>query len=556
MELSHTAATVSSTSCNQVQSSGLAPYGHGNFQRRALLLGIAALVVLQCHSHALVLIAGPVDHWCKPPAAFANLSAQRWKDVGIPRDEQGHHSRCRAYVHPVVPESNATSDLQATVSCNAWDYDPEAAMLTARSSWDLVCHREWLLAAGGAVYMSGALFLVPIAGYVADTVGRQPVIAAAVLNLVGSTIGSCVSESYPVYLITRFVCSGCVSIVFVVTVILLYEVTPIRHRAMYICLSASAGVFLTDVFTFVLHLLHLPWFFMHVIILSPTVLLLPALCFVYESPLWLLTHSRLQKAQVLMIRAATINGVDLDQAQESMRRVFSELTKRRSPQERISLATVIAPGVVRNRAGIVFTTTFAIVLAFYTISWETTEPDNPVTGLLFICVSLPSYAAMYLALNTVGRKQFLLIMLPVLGGICCLSAVAVDASVPDFTKLLLVVARDCAVVALQANYLCIAELFPTAIRCAVMCAAYACGRVGAILSSFLSLLAKHGREDLALAIVASAVFLSLVLVLHLPETSYGRHASPTVEEKRDILFLIQQAPTDRVPRIPSTATMN
>ncbi|XP_077497480.1 organic anion transporter 3-like [Amblyomma americanum] len=540
--LSTATATAFTTSCNRVQSPGLAPYGHGSFQRRTLLFGIAALMVLQCHSHALVLIAGPVDHWCKPPAEFSNLSAHGWKHIGIPWDERGHHSRCRMYVQPFIPGSNSTSDQQATVPCTAWDYNPKDAMLTARSSWNLVCHREWLLAVGDAVYMSGAVFLVPVAGYLADTVGRQPVIAAAMLSLVGNSIGSCCSDSYPVYLTTRFVCSACASTVFVVTIILLYEVTSLRHRALYICLTVSAGVLLTDVFIFVLDVLRLPWFLLHVVILSPTFLLLSALCFVYESPLWLLTHSRLQKAEALMMRAATINGVEPGQAQESVQKVLSELTKRRRPEERITPATLIVPGVVRSRAGIVFTTTFAIVLAFYTTSWERTERDSPVMKILFICLSVPSYAAMYLALNTVGRKQFLVFMLPLLGGICCLCAVAVNFIVPGFTKMILVVARDCAVVAMQANYLCIAELFPTGVRCAVMCAAYAFGRVGAVLSSILRLLPQHGREDLAFAIVASAVFFSLVLALHLPETSYGRHASPTMDEKKDVLFLIQQAP--------------
>ncbi|KAL1469455.1 hypothetical protein MTO96_025063 [Rhipicephalus appendiculatus] len=303
-----------------VQQPCMAPYGHGNFQRRALFFGIAALAALQCHSSAFVLITGHVDHWCKPPAAFLNLSDEEWRNIGIPVDAEGRHSRCSFYAHPGVPAAANNTTATEEVACTAWDYDQEMAASTARSLWNIVCHRRWLLVLGNTVYMSGALFVVPLAGHVADTVGRQPVITAAVLALVAPTMGSCCTESYPAYLAASFANSACVSSVFVVTIILLFELTPLSYRALYISLLAFIGVVVTDVFIF--------------------------------------------KAEVVMMGAAVINGVERAQALHYVRRLLEQLDKRRHGDTRISLSSVVTPGVVRTRAAIVFCTSFSIMLAF------------------------------------------------------------------------------------------------------------------------------------------------------------------------------------------------
>ncbi|KAL1469458.1 hypothetical protein MTO96_025066 [Rhipicephalus appendiculatus] len=530
-----------------VQQPCMAPYGHGNFQRRTLFFGIAALAALQCHSSAFVLITGRVDHWCKPPAAFLNLSDEEWKKIGIPVDAEGHHSRCFFYARPGVPAAANNTTTAEEVACTAWDYDQEKATSTARSLWNIVCHRRWLLVLGNTVYMSGALFVVPVAGHVADTVGRQPVITAAVLALVATTVGSCCTESYPAYLAASFANSACVSSVFVVTIILLFELTPLSYRALYISLLAFIGVVVTDAFIFVLTMLRLSWSLTRAVVLSPTFLLLPSLYVVSESPVWLLTHSKMQRAEVVMMRAAVINGVERGQALYYVRRLLDQLDKRRHCDTRISLSSVVTPGVVRTRAAIVFCTSFSIMLAFYVTSWVRIHHESPEMKVAFVCLSLPCYAVMYLAMSTFGRKQLLMCILPLLGSVCTVRSVMIEMGHPLLSDVLLIAARDCSIVAMQATYLCIAEIFPTAVRCGVMCAAYAFGRLGAIVSAVLETLRHSGRDDLIFVIIGFLTFASFLLVLWLPETSYGRNTMYDVQPNDDLSFLVQDPPEVREP---------
>ncbi|XP_075526729.1 solute carrier family 22 member 7-like [Dermacentor variabilis] len=514
-----------------------APYGHGRYQRRTLFFCIAAVVSLECHSNAFVLITGPVDHWCKPPAAFLNLSVQEWKSIGIPADAEGRYSHCFFYS---LAGATANDTTVKEIPCAAWDYDQDRAATTARSFWNIVCHRRWLLVLGNTVYMCGALVVVPVAGCVADAVGRQPVIKAAVLTLVATTVLSCCTNSYPAYLATCFGNSACVSSVFVLTLILLFEVTPLSYRALYISVTAFVGVAATDMLFLVLTALRLPWSVARAVALSPTFALLPGLYFIFESPVWLLTHSRVQSAEAVMMRAAVINGVEPQRALDSVHRLLAQLGNGQQSDARISLVSLVTPGTVRTRAAIVCCIDFSIMLAFYVTSWVRIHHESPGMKVAFVCLSLPSYAVMYLAMTTFGRKQFLMVLLPVLGCICTARGVAVDAGAPLLSDVLLIIARDCAIVAIQATYLFIAEISPTAVRCVVMCVAYAFGRVGAMVASGLELLRHSGREDLTFAILGFLMFASFIIVLWLPESSYGRYTTRGVQPKDETTFPVQQ----------------
>ncbi|XP_077523296.1 organic cation transporter protein-like [Amblyomma americanum] len=528
-------APTTALSTEEVRSSG--PYAHGSNQQRMLIFGIAAMVALICHSQSFTLVSGPVDHWCKPPPQFSHLSVETWKNVGIPLDENGGYSQCYAYVSPIIGNGSGPTE---TFACNARDYDQGLARRTARSFWNMVCHRSWQWALADAVFMSGALVFVPLAGYVADMSGRQPVITAAVISLLFSALGSCCADTYFVYVASRFVSSGSVSSIFVITFILIYELTPFKYQAYYLVLMTSVPFVCADVFVFFMVRLDLPWYWLNTVVLNPTVLLLSTFFVINESRLWLITMSLFREAEVIMKRAAKVNGVKLEAAQQSVRRLRSELKGCEGSHTAASPAAVVIAGDLRERAAVVFLMSFAVMIAYYRMLWAVLELQcSEVVKVTDFFLGIPSYMALYIAVNIAGRKQVLLFMLPLLGGLCSLCGVVVYARPWYIAYILMTIAKQCAILTATAHYIFIAELFHTSARCAVMCAAYACGRVGAIVASSLRLLKEYGRDDVGFAIFGSVVFSSLVLVLRLPETSFGREQQTNKEQRKDRLFLMQ-----------------
>ncbi|KAH9364080.1 hypothetical protein HPB48_011424 [Haemaphysalis longicornis] len=341
------------------------PYGYGNFQRFILCVAITGLAVLMCHSQVFSVISGP----------FANLSVQAWKNIGIPKGRDGQYSQCLVYARPgVVPFND--SEKRAVAECDEWDYDASRAHHDGAPHWNLVCYRGRFVGLGNGVFMSGALLVVPAMGYVADAMGRQPVIAAAVLSLCVSCQGCCFADTYSLFMAARFVASGCVSTIFVIVFIMMYEVTPPERTVLFVSIASGAGNFLSEAFLLALVRQSLGWFALQIIALSPTFVLLPAL-----------------------------------------------------------LLNVHLPAVV------------AVVV---------------------------------------------------------------------------ITSRECAFVTLAATFLYITDSFHTGIRSVVVGAGYASGRVGAVCASALELLREQRSEDLGLALVALAVFVSVILLLWLPDEPVGR----------------------------------
>ncbi|XP_075525047.1 solute carrier family 22 member 6-like [Dermacentor variabilis] len=530
---------VDGTQPQQQLEGGTTIYGHGDFQRLLCCFVVLTLMVLHCHSQSSSLVARPVDHWCRPPSKFADLSTARWKNVGVPVDDAGSPSECLAYVRP----GHQPNDTE-TVECDAWDYDAAQARRSARSFWNLVCHRTWLLSLANAVYMSGALFIVPVAGCLADTYGRKLVIASGVAVLLLSTVCTCLTRSYWLYLATRFVSSACASTVFVVALILLYEVVPLAYRVFYVGISCSLGVFLVDVFLLILAAFPLSWTVLQVVILSPTVLLVLATCAVHESPAWLLVLCRVDEAEAVMLEAARVNDVHRVTARQAMQRLRADINRSEGTS---SPAAAPGAGARGARMAGVFVVTFTLMLGFYGLTWSSRMRKDATISIVSVVLSAPSYVFMYLALMTWGRLQFLVAAMTLLGGTCLLFAVAISANPRVVGDALLVVAQCCARVLAPANFLYVAELFPTRVRSTALCGAYACGRLGAVAASALAMLEDVGREDLGFAVVGSAVFGGVAVLLRLPETSRGitdvRKASGT---DRDVLRVMQET-LDSVP---------
>ncbi|KAH7960014.1 hypothetical protein HPB49_016208 [Dermacentor silvarum] len=517
---------------------GATTYGHGNFQRRIFCCGIVALVVLQCHNQVFAFICPPVDHWCKPAKRFANMSTPLWKNIAIPVDDGGHYSECLVYVYP--GNVNDTTVKR----CDSWDYAVGETDRSVRSFWDIVCHRTWLLSLAEVVYRSGALF-VPVAGYVADMSGRQPVITTAVLSLVFSTIAGCLTESFAIYLVTRFINSACASTVQVLTVIVLFEVIPIDFRTYYIGFAWSLGIFVAELFLLLLKSLYhrIGWFFAQIIVLAPTVLLLSAPFFIYESPIWLMSMGRIKSAEAIMLKAARINGVRRENAENALKAIRTDISRSdASLSPGVTPWAIITPGVIRVRAISVFFSNFAIMFAFFTITRSTRLlGEMNAAHIASVLILAPSYLAMYCALNSFGRLKLLMVLLALLGGMSTICGIAIYARPVEVSYVLVIIARAAVSVLLPTNYLYIIELFPTVLRSAVLCGAYSCGRVGAVLAASMTPIKYAGREDLCFALAAMAVFANLVVVMQLPETSVGIKATEEVKQEKDILHVMQKS---------------
>nr|XP_050040397.1 solute carrier family 22 member 7-like [Dermacentor andersoni] len=491
-------------------------FGHGFFQRWIFLLTLVSLCALHCHTLVFRLISGDVDHWCKRPD-IPGLSAATWRNVAIPLEADGHRSHCTVYAHP-----HDANDTQV-VLCYRWDYDPDGVRRSIVSHWDLVCDRRMLKNLAQAVYFAGSLVFMSSVGYVADYVGRMPVIFSAVVVLVMATLGGCSARTYATYLVSRFLNSGCATTVAVLSCTLLFEVSTHKNRSMHVSIAVMAGLMIAELWFALARLLRLAdWVLQQIFMLSPTALTLFAFSAVHESPRWYVAHKDMLRAEIVVISAAKENHFSLDTTSCTLNKLKAEVARNEARLQVDRDANVAETRRLQRCAFIMFGSYFSAVFTTFTIV-QLESSVSSTAGAWYDGASNASntvaFALLYMA-STAFRgapaRRLLVGALAVLCVAVCVTSVSYATAHVWLVELSFLASKS---LAYMVNVLVLAsslDVCPTAVRCTTLCLAFGCGRVGAVCATLLSALRRSRREDLVFALAGLVVFAALLAQLLLP----------------------------------------
>ncbi|XP_077508652.1 solute carrier family 22 member 7-like [Amblyomma americanum] len=360
--------------------------GHGRFQHSVLVFTTLTVIVLFIHAFAYRLIGRPVDHCCHPPSEFRDLPVEKWRNVAIPVLADGSFSRCTVY-SPPVPDDEL--EERREVACNRWDYNATDVGDSVVSMWDLVCEHQWLYSISSSVYIMGPLCLVPVAGIIADRVGRTPVVLASAAEGLGATN--------------------------VLNFIVLYEVTENEHQALYILLANIVGTTVPPVLYSLLSLLHPSWRLSHALFVAASAIVLACCYSLEESPVWQLATWRIRQAESTVLHVAKYNGVDGVKARATFRALKRQLEKGEtasgagtSASESIFLSTSF-----RRRAVSIILSWFGVNFAYYASRMDRMnfEAHWEVSAYLFKILLL---IALYYSLKNLGRRFTLSVVLALL----------------------------------------------------------------------------------------------------------------------------------------------
>ena len=147
--------------------------------------------------------------------------------------------------------------------------------------------------------------------------------------------------------------------------------------------------------------------------------------------------------------------------------------------------------------------------------------EDPRLSFIISClVEFPSYVAVALALDLLGRKPIFSSAL-ILSGVSCLSAGFVSKGL--LRQLFAFCAKFFASMAFDTAYLYTAELYPTSMRNTAIGACSTIARLGAIAAPFTVLyLPKVAPDWLPLALIGTFSCAGGLLALLLPETLGSR----------------------------------
>ncbi|XP_065298937.2 solute carrier family 22 member 20-like [Dermacentor albipictus] len=266
-------------------------FGTGAFQFQVIMTLSLAAGTFALHSNIFKLTATVMDHWCRRPALFENLSVAEWKELAIPVDERGKHSRC------TVRDPPGAGSAARIVRCTSWEFDLSAHGHKIVSQWSLVCDRRWLIAVAWLVHSVACMAPLALAGALGDYIGRRIVVLIALPAMLIAGVASSIPNDFHSFVAVRSIVSAAISALVPPLVALVYEVTPMGKMPVYSVASAALLVVASPVALFVTRFFKAGWAAVQLVLMAPACLLLAIYYTVDESP------ARLLEASVLGDRA-------------------------------------------------------------------------------------------------------------------------------------------------------------------------------------------------------------------------------------------------------------
>ncbi|KAH6933970.1 hypothetical protein HPB50_019358 [Hyalomma asiaticum] len=498
--------------------------GHGAYQRRFLLCCVVGTTVSLMHYLAYHIIGRPVDHWCQPPGELAHLSADDWKNMSIPKEDDGKFSQCTVYAL-----SSMDTDLgnRTIEPCHQWSYDIADWGNSIVSRFDLVCGRRYLYDLSTVLPPLVYALLAPVAGYACDRMGRKPVTCMCGCLLFAAAIGCSAAANYPFFLINRILVLASAASTYLVTFILLYEVTSKQARWLYTLLHTAVAGTVAPPMMQLLGDAEPSWTNSHIILIAPLAVYV-AMCFLLdESPAWLLATWKVSEAEAAVLAAAKLNGVDEEKARQGMHDVLVELNKLSVEEGTpLSAAEGIREAVgMRRRAVAAFISRFTASGMYFGLAISDTE-SRGLWQVVHVVLSAVSYTLVIWATNKWGVRDVLSVMLVVTCG-CTVGRTATMYFGPHvaaaYAHAFMMVTVSCTIsmVMCYAGY-----AFPTRIRSAGVSLCLSAAGVGALVGVSLSKVHIVRKGFVFNVFYGFMTILSAVLVQWLPEVFVEKRSEP------------------------------
>ncbi|XP_068094730.1 solute carrier family 22 member 13-like [Hyperolius riggenbachi] len=497
------------------------------------------LVAMQCflglfgtfHIFGQVFTEISVPHHCNTSWILKknpNLTEEHQLNLTIPRNTQGFYERCLMYT-PVDwdIESIERYGLNDTQGCqDGWVYDTSQQKSTLVTEFNLVCHRKEQTDISQSLYMAGLLVGAITFGPLGDWIGRRPVILISLSLITVFGVGAAFASDFYIYTALRCVVGMAVSGILINNLVLVAEWVGSAQRA-YATIGSLSCFALGQMILAGLGYGIRNWRLLQVAGSAPTGLLLFYIWILPESPRWLLTKGKHEKAKQLLQKAASINKRKLSEE------LLTQLQEEK-PTKSGSMLDLFRIPALRRMTLLMSCVWFANSLSYYGLSLNVGSfgLDIYFTQFIFGAVEIPSTFCSIFMVQTLGRKPSQSICL-LLGGTACLIITGIPKTLPVVATVLAVIGKFAIASSFSICYTYTAELFPTVIRPNGVGFCSMAARIGGIIAPLISLLVTY-HPAIPMAIYGSGPIIGGLLCCLLPETR-NRDLQDHTQEANGIL---------------------
>ncbi|CAL1291516.1 unnamed protein product [Larinioides sclopetarius] len=409
---------------------------YGPWQRLIFILTCLRGTPTAFYNLSTPFFAPKQDVWCAQPP-FSNFSVAEWRNSAIPLEfHEGElaPSRCNMY-EVLLVNDEAVINKNKTVPCSAWEYDNSFYTNTLTREYDLVCGRDWLISYTQSNYMAGMMCGVFIFGHLADS---DTVKSWCVMEVLG-----------PIY----------------------------RTRPTFaFSFGWAFGLLLLPGMTYLIR----DWVYQQLASAAVSSILLSYWIFMPESPRWLMTQGKYEKAEKIMIKAAKRNHLEINNMPVMMKQL-KERIERDERKKNHSVIDLFKTANLRKNTIFVYISYFSVAFVFYGLS---------------------------LGQTNLGEYPWVRITAAMLGKLCISGAFII--------------------LAIHAS-----EIFPTVLRTVGSGTSLMMGRIGAMVAPFVKELGNATHPAVPAIVYGSLSIVAALLIALLPET-YNQNLPDTICEAEEL----------------------
>ncbi|ELV11439.1 Solute carrier family 22 member 5 [Tupaia chinensis] len=392
--------------------------------------------------------------------------------------------------------------------------------------WNLVCEDDWKAPLIISLFFVGVLLGSFISGQLSDRFGRKNVLFVTMGMQTGFSFLQIFSTNFEMFAVLFFLVGmGQISnyvAAFVLGTEILGKSIRIIFSTLGVCIFYAVGYMVLPLFAYFIR----DWRTLLLALTVPGVLCVVLWWFIPESPRWLISQGRFEEAEVIIRKAAKINGIVAPST------IFdpSELQDLSSQkQQSHSILDLLQTRNIRIVTIMSIILWMTISVGYFGLSLDTPNMhgNTYVNCFLSAVVEVPAYVSAWLLLQYLPRRYSMATAL-FLGGSVLLFVQLVPPEMYYLATVLVMVGKFGVTAAFSMVYVYTAELYPTVVRNMGVGVSSTASRLGSILSPYFVYLGAYDRF-LPYILMGSLTILTAILTLFLPE-SFGTPLPDTIDQ--------------------------
>jgi len=439
-----------------------------------------------------------------------------WGNYTLPTND-GKYSSCERFSNITNTCTNSSFSTNKTEVCSQHVFDKRSVHHSLVSDFDLVCDNKDWLPFSQAFFFAGVMVGAALYGFLGDLLGRKTMFLVAMAQTAVFGLGAAYASSMAVFSVLQFFTAMGQLGLFQCAYILGIEIVGPSKRTF-------CGIVIE--FFFVageIYLVMIAWWFrdwrkIQLLSVGPILVFLTYFFIVPESVRWLVQQKRYKEAGNVIKTIAKKNGVEVPSGEqlEIYRTIQPEAGSDSGKKE--GLLDIRESPVLRTRLINVCFSWIVTTLLYYSISLGSSSlvGDIYYNFALVALAEVPGYLISYFGMCCLGRRFTLTASLILCGGACLVYSLV---SVPTLKTIFFLISKFAVTASFGTIYLYTSELFPTKLRSCCVGLSSTCGRLGAIVSPYVSSLGSvTGLVWLPMVIMSVLAIVSGSLVCCLPET--------------------------------------